>query len=585
MRENLTRTDFEGNAALDCPFHQARQIQEVLPDSEQALDTNVFETPVPRCPFHRSKSDLGMDGKPEVLIVSQEEELQLEKHWYDYVLPRALAQFVTNWIERTKEFFSGSRTDERSFPYLPYDANLLKAVINLPRNPLEFLQNTVEKYGPDILMITPTGHTVFICTDPEVQRHILMRTDGKEARYRKGRAMIRGAESVFGKDNIIIGSGEAWQSRRQAMAGYFGRTRFQEDQVLENMQRVVDTCVDELEQQIQESPGGMLALDLSEEFSIVTLRVFLSTFFGMDDVSRERLTELNKSMRIVMDLIPEEAVNLVPGSIGDIGKLVPTLHYVTEAQSAFDAFADEIIAVGKSRENPQGDLLDMLVHARDAKSGALLNAQTLREEILTLIVTGHETTAQILGFCMGAVIQDSKIYQKLEQEIDEYRGEVFSDAKEMESNLTYLGLNKQEALRMYAPFYWVPRKAMDDDVISTRSGKVYIPKGCEIVLSPFLAQRREDLFGVEATGYPANVYTPERWSFDNLSETKAKNHNLKLSSFGGGRRTCLGVHFFDPEFMMIVRSYFERLSFRPLYRSVEEGIRGEFSIQREGGIP
>lgn len=556
-------------------------------NQESQIPTNSNSEPTSSCPFHRL---LGLSTGPthhaDAQIVSHTSAEDRGQGSISHTLLQRFHSFGVMICEGISAFTGFDFVHERGqrvIPIVPYEAKLLSIGAQIMNNPLAVTKELFANYGESCQILLPTGKRYLFTSDPEIIRHILIETDSKSHSYVKGASMVRAAQPIFGSNNVIVGSGEAWRSRRTAMASEFGHSQFENAAVIESIEAAVDRAVDGLRERIDASQGP-LAIDLQQEFARTTLSVFLDSFFSIDNFSASELDAVTDALATLLDAFPAEAINFLPVSLVDLDETFPNLSNLAEARAVLDTFAEKIVTIGRQRTEPKGDLLDILINARDSDSGAPLDHKTLLEEIKTMIVSGHETTGRTIAFCLGSIISKPDEYIRVEEEIASRKGERFSTSSSLSENLPVLSQNQSEALRMYPSFYVLPRLAIKDDRIETKSGPVAIREGTTVILSPFSMQRREDVFGKSVTGYPAASYEAQRWNPANLKAHRLDPHDLPIETFGHGARVCLGRHFFNPEFLIVMRKYLEHFSFDAIGTNIEADLAGTFGLKCEQGI-
>jgi cytochrome P450 len=178
------------------------------------------------------------------------------------------------------------------------------------------------------------------------------------------------------------------------------------------------------------------------------------------------------------------------------------------------------------RKNPgREDLLSRLLSAKDDESGVMSDRQ-IRDEVLTLFVAGHETTATGLAWSLTLLAKHPDAYARVRAEVDEIGR--LPTAADM-PRLTYTTRVFKEALRMYPPVYMFGRQAIEDVSI----GGYDFPKGTIVLISPYALQRRAEYWP-----------DPERFDPDRFTkENEAARHRSAYLPFSAGPRTCIGNHF------------------------------------------
>ena len=175
-----------------------------------------------------------------------------------------------------------------------------------------------------------------------------------------------------------------------------------------------------------------------------------------------------------------------------------------------------------------GDLLDMLLSAQDAETGERMSDQQVRDEVFTLILAGHETTAAALSWAWILLSQNAAVIGALQEKLDRVLGgrtPLFEDLP----NLPYTRAVFDEVLRLYPPAWGMLRVAVEEDEI----GGFRIPAGAMLVLPQWVTHRSPDLWGAP------DRFDPARW----LDGRCASQHEFAYFPFGGGARQCIGSHF------------------------------------------
>jgi len=170
--------------------------------------------------------------------------------------------------------------------------------------------------------------------------------------------------------------------------------------------------------------------------------------------------------------------------------------------------------------------LGMLMQARDPQSGQLMQDRQLIDEILTLIVAGHETTASTLNWTWYLISQHPEVEQRLSNELNDLT--TFSEFDDLPRFL-YTRQIIDEAMRLYPAGWLLNRKALHDDQL----GEYFVPAGTEIYVPPYFIQRHPDVWE------EPNRFNPDRFRPDNSKH----RHRLATIPFSAGPRNCIGALF------------------------------------------
>ncbi|MGH7812616.1 MAG: cytochrome P450, partial [Candidatus Binataceae bacterium] len=220
-----------------------------------------------------------------------------------------------------------------------------------------------------------------------------------------------------------------------------------------------------------------------------------------------------------------------------------------KAATAIKETVDKIIADRKRENLDYGDLLSMLLAARDEETGAAMADTQLRDEILTLILAGHETTATALSWTFYLLAQHPEVREKLEAELRTAlngRPPIFNDLR----NLTYTGMVIDESMRLYPPVWTIGRSPIEDDEI----GGYRIPKKSMVILSQYVTHR-----------HPAFWDDPDRFDPERFSAARSEGrHPYAFFPFAGGPRKCIGYLFALTEANIALAAIAQRYRLHPV---------------------
>jgi cytochrome P450 len=194
----------------------------------------------------------------------------------------------------------------------------------------------------------------------------------------------------------------------------------------------------------------------------------------------------------------------------------------------------------------RGDFLSSLLHAQNEEHTLSLSDQQARNEVLSLFVAGHETTATALTWCWYLLSQYPEIYARMRAEGDS----VLAGRLPTVADLPHLPYTLQvfkETLRLYPPVYAFTRGA----ITPIQLNEYFIPKGTSVVISPYTLHRRAKFFP-----------DPERFDPDRFAPgQEEKIQHYSYIPFGAGSHICLGMHFALLEGHLILAALAQRLTF------------------------
>jgi cytochrome P450 len=238
------------------------------------------------------------------------------------------------------------------------------------------------------------------------------------------------------------------------------------------------------------------------------------------------------------------------------------------AVNLLDEVVYRLIAEGRARGTDRGDVLSMLLLARDEEDGTGLSDQQVRDEVMTVLLAGHETTANVLTWTWFELGRNPRVFARLVEEVDhvtERRAITAEDLTRLPWNLAVI----EEAMRMHPPAYNVGREACHAVTI----GGHRLPKGAIVAVNILGIHRRADYY---ADPYS---FSPERMLPD-AKQTRPRHHYLP---FGAGPRVCIGSHFALLEAQLALATMVQRARLRPIPTYVD--AEPLVTLRLRGGLP
>ncbi|HEY1721002.1 MAG TPA: cytochrome P450 [Magnetospirillaceae bacterium] len=364
----------------------------------------------------------------------------------------------------------------------------------------------------------------YFVNKPEYIEHILVTN---AANYVKSHIMRRLLEPLVGK-GLLTSEGDFWRRQRRIAAPAFHHKR---------IAGFVATMATSSAAWADTWPEGR-AFDLSEALMGVTLEIIAKTMFSanvsgvVQDVRRLLGTVMEYAKPGVLDMFgfPEIMPRRVPKAYRD-------------AVAELDALIEGFVAPRRADEQDRGDLLSMLLAARDPETGEGMTPTQLRDEVMTIFLAGHETTSNALTWTWYLLAQHPDVAARLEAEVDQaLQGRV--PAYEDLAKLPYARMVVEEAIRLYPPAHSISRTALHDDIL----GRTRIPAGSMITISPHTTHRNPTLWP------DPERFDPERFAPGN----GADRHRFAYLPFGGGPRICIGNSFAITEALTILAATAQR---------------------------
>jgi cytochrome P450 len=399
-----------------------------------------------------------------------------------------------------------------------------------PFDPLAFGLNIAREHG-DIAYYRVGPLHVYQLAHPDLARQILIDQPDK---FHKSR-FIRRAFGPFAGDGLLTSDGALWKQQRRLMQPAFHHAQLVSygAEMVRHALRMSDAFAD----------GSVLEVDA--EMARLTLGIVVSSLFGADVTGQAE--ELGRLMLAVLD-----AANQRLNSVVRTPSWVPTARNRRErrALAAFDNMLYALIVARRASREPRHDLLSMLLAAVDENSGVRMSDRQLRDEMMTLFLAGHETTAMALTWTWYLLSQHPEVEARL---LDELRRVLHGRAPTTAdlANLPYTEMVVREAMRLYPPAAGVAREPIEDVEI----GGYVVPKGSLVTVNIYAMHRDPRFFDA-----------PER--FDPERFARGWDDRLPRGAylpFGGGPRVCIGNGFAMMEARLILATVAHRwrLSLEP----------------------
>jgi cytochrome P450 len=407
----------------------------------------------------------------------------------------------------------------------PRGLPLVGSAFELWRDPIGLLMRTRAEYG-DVARLKVGPLNYLLVTDPDAVRHVLV--DNAKA-YTKGRNYL-GLKFLLG-DGLLTNEGESWRRQRKLAQPAFHRTRLAG--FADHMSRQTRRTLAEWR---TKETGTKSPFCIHEEMMRLTLRIVGLTLFSADvdgearDVGQALNTALHWAYEYVESFFP------IPPHIP-----TPANARFKRARTVLDRFVYQLIATRRARiaagKGSGADLLGMLMEAVDDGTGQTMSDQQLRDEIITMVLAGHETTANLLSWTFMLLARHPEMERRVREEAIRVLGDRepgLEDVRSLETTRLVL----EEVLRLYPPAWIVERQSVAPDILAGSP----VPSGTILAISPYVMHRHPSYWEDPETFDPER-FRPER--------VEARRRYTYLP-FGGGARVCIGNHFAMMEAQIIL---------------------------------
>lgn len=417
----------------------------------------------------------------------------------------------------------------RQIPEIP-SGNFFGHFKSYVSDPLTFLKKHLQEYG-DIFTFRVANRRLIFVNHPDYIKRILQdnhRNYKKSEAYRK-LALLLG-------DGLFTSDGEFWRTQRRTIQPAFHR-----DQI-----KTYAEVMHELSMNMINSWKNVGEIELTKEMTDVTLKIISKTMLDMDLVTEGKTVgdRLPFALKFMVNSITSPLAAPIWIPTKDNVKFKSTV-------KVLDKVIHEIIQ--QKKKNLSLDLLSQLILLEDEETGKGMTDKQLRDEVMTLFLAGHETTAMGMTWILNHVLRDEELKVRLVQEVNKERNPWDATGNFYIQNVI------SEALRLFAPVWILAREASGADQL----GKYDIYEGDRIIFSPYLVHRHPDFWE------NPEVFDPSRFG-------KEVTHRYAYFPFGGGPRVCIGQYFALMEMTILLVNILKK--FPDMKLLTKEQIAYDYSI-------
>ncbi|GLT59734.1 hypothetical protein SLA2020_325350 [Shorea laevis] len=449
-------------------------------------------------------------------------------------VPSKILQYLFKWIG-----------DGEDYPKIPE----VKGAVSAIQSEAFFipLYELYLRYG-GIFRLTFGPKSVLIASDPSIAKHILR--DNSRA-YSKG-ILAEILEFVMGK-GLIPADGEIWRVRRRAIVPALHR------KYVAAMIGLFGQATDRLCQKLDAAATDGEDVEMELLFSRLTLDIIGKAVFNYDFDSLTNDTGIVEAVYTVLREAEDRSIAPIPFWEIPIWKdISPRQRKVTKALKLINDSLDDLIAICKRMvEEEELQFHEEYMNEQDPSilhfllaSGDDVSSKQLRDDLMTMLIAGHETSAAVLTWTFYLLSKEPSVLSKLQNEVDSVLGDRFPTIEDMKK-LKYTTRVINESLRLYPQPPVLIRRSLEKDVL----GKYPIKRGEDIFISVWNLHRSPHLWD------DPEKFNPERWPLDgpNPNET---NQNFCYLPFGGGPRKCVGDMFASFEIVVATAMLVSRFNFQ-----------------------
>ena len=374
-----------------------------------------------------------------------------------------------------------------------------------------------EDYG-DVVRLRFGGITAHLFSHPDHLKEIFHTRNKDFDKHTRGMFTLR---LVLGR-GLLTADGSDWLKHRRIAQPAFHRKK---------IASWADRMVQAAEDMCSEWSDGDV-IDAHTAMMQVTMRVVGETLLGTDVTAEAG--SVGKALDVVIPYI-----NRRVNALFHLHPRVPTRRNraFMRASGTLDDIVMDMIRQRRKSKGDHDDLLQMLMDTRDADTGERMDDAQLRDEVMTIFLAGHETTANALSWALYLLSKNPVAGRELDAEIDRVlAGERAGFAHTRE--LTYTKQVIEETMRLYPPAWMIARSPVHD----TEVGGYFLPSRSLLFLSPWVTHRHPD-FWADPEGFDPGRFHPDR---------RGAIPKYAYFPFGGGPRVCIGNNFALMEAQLIL---------------------------------
>lgn len=389
---------------------------------------------------------------------------------------------------------------------------VLGSIGDIYRDRLRFVLDIARTYG-DVAQYRVAHMRMYQVNNPAGVERLL---HDNHRNYSKDVATFGTLKLILG-NGLFTSDGDFWRRQRRLAQPAFHRRR-----VATFGELMTGSTLAMLERWQPDMAQGQ-PMDVAKEFMRLTMEVVTRALFS---------TSVERDVDVIGDaittLLDEVTFRFTFPFYPSLRVPTPRNRRFLAARATLDRIVYGIIAVRRREQTGHDDLLSMLMEARDGQTGEGMSDRQLRDEVITLFVAGHETTANALTWASYLLSKHVASARRLRAEVEETLNGRVPTVEDL-PNLPYTRMVIDETMRLYPPAWITNRRAIEEDVVSG----YHIPAGATISISPYVTHRDPTLWE-NPEGFDPDRFTPER---------SIGRPHYAYFPFGGGPRLCIGRGF------------------------------------------
>lgn len=440
-------------------------------------------------------------------------------------------------------------TPSHRVPPGPPRSQTLSLLKQLKGDRLTLMSTAAATYG-DAVRVGIGPKTLYYFNHPDHAKHILA---DNSANYHKGIGYVE-ARRALG-DGLLTSDGALWREQRRTIQPVFQHRRIAAQ---------ADTIVEEAAKLVARLRTRQGPTDVLHELTGFTLGVLGRTLL---DADLDAFESIGHSFEAVQDqaMFEMETMGMVPTWLP-----LRRQRKFRKASDDLSRIVEALVAerLGNPRD-PADDVISRLIQSTSKESDPRVAQTRMRDELITLLLAGHETTASTVGWALYLMDQHPEVASRLRDEAVAVLGDRTPVLEDLKS-LTYTNMVLEEAMRLYPPVWILTRKSVEADEV----GGYHVPAGSDVMVCPYTLHRHPDFWDA-----------PEKFDPDRFDPSRTNTRpRYAYLPFGAGPRFCVGSHLGLMEATFVISMLAREMTLKlvPGYEVVPEPM---LSLRVKGGLP
>jgi cytochrome P450 len=428
---------------------------------------------------------------------------------------------------------------------------LLRFAGEFNRDSIGFISDGFREYG-DLHRFEIMGGLQYQLAHPDHLRRVLVEEADKFAKDSQYTDDKRGLARFIGS-GLLTSNGDFWKRQRKLMTPAFHHQR-----IVGYASTMTRHTAAMLDRWTQRTPG---TLNIDAEMMHTTLLIVVEALFGAD-LSEESIQRVGDAMATLDDF--SASMNLLPTWVP-----TPLELRVRRALRELDSVIYPLIHERRAAGELRHDLLATLIEA-ETEDGERMSDKQIRDELVTLFLAGHDTTANTLNWTFYLLAQNPRVEARLHEELDSVLGGQTPTVEDLK-RLPYAEMIIKESMRLFPPAFAFSRVALEDVEV----GGYIIPTGATVGIMSCVTHRDPRWWGDDAADF-----VPERW----MPEREKLIPRYAYLPFGGGPRVCIGNMFAMMEAQLLLSMIASRYTLRLHPGQVVERS-AKLTLSPKNGLP